>query len=380
MEKVLDRNRCMGCSACMNICPVGAISMIRDEEGFLHPEIDQSKCIKCGACKKTCPVINTHENETINECYACYSKDDELKSKSSSGGIFGEVSNLVLENRGIVIGAAFDENNKLKHIAITKKEDLKLLQGSKYLQSDLKNMFKYIKENVNSKLILFVGTPCQVAGLKASLRQEFDNLITMDIICHGVPSPKLFDNYVEYLESHEKEQLVNYNFRDKKTGWDTYSNTATFKSKKKTQYANENDYMKLFLSDNALRKSCYNCNFKLGNKYSDITLGDFWGIKNVKAEMYDKKGVSAVVINTLKGKKMFEEITNNLVYEKCSINDIVKYNPSLKISSKRPIGRDTFFKDLDELSINALVKKYCHVKWINKVKTKIKNQVKKVLK
>lgn len=375
MEEIVSKNKCTGCTACATICPKKAITLVEDNEGFKHPIIDKEKCINCGLCKKTCPVLNTKENKAINECYVAYNKDDKEKEKASSGAIFSLVANYILDNNGIVIGAAFDNDNKLNHIAVTKKEELDILKGSKYLQSNLNNIFSFVKENIKDKKILFVGTPCQVAGLKAVVKN--DNLLCLDIVCHGVPSPKLFEKYIKELEEENNDKLINYNFRDKSTGWDTYSNTAKFKNSQKTELAKDNNYMKLFLSDIALRESCYNCNFKIGNKYSDITLGDFWGIKNYYPEMYNKKGVSAIIINTEKGQEIFNELKNNLEYKECKLEKIISGNPSLKESGKYPQKREEFFKELDKKNIEYLSGKYQRKISLFR---KIKNKIKKIIK
>ena len=346
MKGIVSENLCTGCTTCVTGCPKKAIYLLEDKEGFKYPIIEQDKCIDCGLCKKICPVLNTKENISINKCYVGYNKSDIEKEKSSSGAIFSLIANYILGNDGIVIGALFDKNNKLVHKVVTNKNDLNGLKGSKYLQSDLGNIYSYIKENVKDKKILFVGTPCQVAGIKRIVND--DNLICLDLICHGVPSPKLFNKYVKELEDKNNDKLLNYNFRDKATGWDTYSNTAIFKNKRITELAKDNKYMKLFLADIALRKSCYNCNFKLGNKYSDITLGDFWGVANYYSEMYNKKGVSAIIINTKLGEEIFKNIRNNMEYKECKLEEILINNPSLKNSSKCPDDRDEFFYDMDK--------------------------------
>ena len=376
MKQVLEKSRCTGCTACMNICPKGAITMVEDTDGFKYPVIDQDKCVNCGLCVKTCPVLNTKENKSLNKCYVGYNKDEEVRLNSSSGGIFSLIANHILDQKGIVIGAAFNENNELKHIAIEKNKDLNKLMGSKYLQSDLNDIFKYIKENIKERKILFVGTPCQVGGLKAFIKNDYNNLICIDLVCHGVPSPKLFKKYIEELEN-ENGNLLNYNFRDNSTGWDTYSNTATFKDKTITEDRKQNKYMKLFLSDVALRQSCFNCNFKLGNKYSDITLGDFWGIKNHYPEMYNKSGVSAIIINTKQGEELFNNINKDIEYKECKLEEILSGNPSLKISGKEPKTRDNFFKEMDKLSISDLTKKYQKkISLLSKIKRKIKSLIK----
>ena len=378
MEKIIDKDKCCGCTACMNICPKHAISMVEDKEGFKHPVIDQDKCIDCGLCKKTCPVLNTNNKESKNKCFVAYNKDEvSCKNKASSGSIFELIAKLILNENGIVIGAAFDENNKLNHIAIDNIKDLDKLKGSKYLQSHLNNIFTYIKENIKNKKILFVGTPCQVAGLKSFIKNDFNNLICLDLVCHGVPSPKLFEKYIKEIEDKYNSQIVDYNFRDKKTGWDTYSNTITFKNQKEiTQLQKDNKYMKLFLSDIALRESCYNCNFKLGNKYSDITLGDFWGVNNYYPDMYNKTGVSAIIINTEKGNNMFNNIKDNIIYKECKLEEITNGNPSLKISGKYPKKRKEFFEKLGNKSVEELSKKYSRK---NNIYMKVLNKIKKIM-
>lgn len=375
--EIIEKNKCTGCTACYNICPKGAIEMI-EINGFKYPHIDSNKCINCGLCKKICPIYKKN-NDSLNKCYVGFSKDIKDLEKSSSGGIFPLIARNILNDNGIVIGASF-KNNKLSHIIIDNIKDLDKLKGSKYLQSDLSNIFKHVKENINNKKILFVGTPCQVGGLKSYLKKEYENLICIDLICHGVPSPKLFDKYVKYLEDKNNDKLKNYNFRDKSTGWDTYSNTVTFKNKKYTELASNNSYMKLFLKDIALRESCYDCNFKLGNKYSDITLGDFWNVQKYYPDMYNKKGVSAIIINTEKGNHLFNIIKDSITYKECNIDEILKGNPSLKYSSIKPINRDNFFKDLNTLSFNEINNKYTKTPLYIKVLRKLKKISKKIFK
>ena len=379
MENIIDKKLCTGCTACLSICPKKAISFKEDSDGFKYPVIDKDKCIDCGLCKKKCPVLNTKDNDSINDCYVGFNKDDNEKLKSSSGAIFSLLADYILDNNGIVIGAAFDKENKLKHVAVESKKDLDKLKGSKYLQSDLNNIFTYIKENVKDRKILFVGTPCQVAGVKAIVNNK--NLLCVDVVCHGVPSPKLFKKYINELECKNNDKIINYNFRDKSTGWDTYSNTASFKNNNITELSKDNKYMKLFLSDVALRESCYNCNFKVGNKYSDITLGDFWGVQNYYPEMYNKKGVSAIIINTELGKEVFNSIKNIIEYKSCKLDEIIAGNPSLKVSGKKPKNREQFFLELDSKSIDYLCSKYKKKNsLIRRALGKVKRVIKKIIK
>ena len=382
MKNILEnKNSCCGCTACYNICPKNAISMVLDEKGFKRPIIDEDKCVNCGLCKKSCPVLNSTENYSINKCYVGYNKSDISRmNNASSGSIFELIAEEVINQNGIVIGACFNNQNKLIHKYINNISDINKLKGSKYLESDLNDIFKFIRSNIKSKKILFVGTPCQVAGLKSFLKYNNDNLICLDLFCHGVPSPKLFGKYIKEMEKKYNDTLINYNFRDKITGWDTYSNTLIFKNKKISNLARKNDYMKLFLSDIALRESCYNCNFKLGNKYSDITLGDFWGIKNFYPEMYDNKGVSAIIINSNKGNEIFKKISDKIKYKECNLEEITCHNPSLLYSGNYPKKRKDFFNDLEEKPINYLVKKYVHNLPLHKrVIKKFKQIIKKII-
>ena len=358
MKEIVSKDLCTGCSACLNKCPKNAISMVEGNEGFKYPFVDENKCINCGLCKNICPVINTKENGSLNICFVGYNKDKEVLLSSSSGGIFSLFADYVIENGGIVIGAALDNNLKCKHIVVNDKNDLYKLRGSKYLQSDLEDVFKIVKENIENKLVLFSGTPCQISGLRAYLKNDYNNLICIDLICHGVPTPKLFDKYIKEIELFNNDEVIDYNFRDKSTGWDTYSNNAIFSKDNIITMVSENPYMKLFLSDIALRKSCYDCNFKIGNKYLDITLGDFWGVKDFYQEMYNRKGVSCIIVNTEKGLKVFEKIKDNICYKKCKLQEIIKGNPSLKLSAVMPKNRDKFFVDLDKIAVENLTKKY----------------------
>lgn len=369
MEKIIEKNNCTGCSACSNVCPKKAISMKISADGFLYPFIDDSKCIKCGLCEKKCP-LNFKKNKSNNHCYVAYNKTiNRLTEGCSSGGIFEIIANKVLDSGGVVIGALF-ENNELIHKAIYEKKELNKLKGSKYLQSDLKDIHSFIKNNVENKKILFVGTPCQVAGIKSICNHN--NLITIDLFCHGVPSPKVFKKYIHDLELKYFKKIKSINFRDKKDGWENYFFTVEFKDGTTiSEKHDSNVYMNLFLTDMILRKSCYNCNFKFGNKYSDITLGDFWGIKNVNEKMYQKNGVSAIIVNTGLGERIFDSIKDELFYEECDLDDIIGYNKSLICSPVKPQKREKLFKNIDKYNIYDLNHKYRKYSIITRIINKL---------
>lgn len=356
--ELLSRDKCVNCTACYNVCPKDAIVLEEGELGFQYPIINEKKCVDCGFCKRVCPINNINGYKSPIRCYAAYNKDDNQRMNASSGGAVALLVDYVLQENGLVIGAAFDAHLKLNHIVASTKAEAERIFGSKYIPSNLGEVFSIIKSEIVNRKVLFVGTPCQVAGLKAFLVIDYDNLICVDLVCHGVPSPKLFYKYINELEKKYEDKVIAYNFREKGTGWNTYSNVVSLENNTMKELASENSYMKLFLADVALRESCYDCQFKLGNKYSDITLGDFWGINTFYPEMYDAKGVSAVIVNSQKGKVVFDIIKENLVYKECKIDEIVAGNPSLVGSSTKKKKRALFIKDIESLDIVSLCKKY----------------------
>ena len=350
-SKELPQDECTGCRACANACPKGCISFVKNKEGFLYPQVDYSKCIHCGKCIKACPVYNSVKLENNKKCLAVKA-GDKVRKTSSSGGVFYHLADEVLSRKGVVFGAAFDENMDLKHISITDRKDLYKLQGSKYLQSNTKNTFTEVKEYLNdNKIVLYVGTPCQIKGLNLFLNKKYDNLYTIDIICHGVPSPLVFSKYISKLEDKYKSNVVKYNFRNKEEGWKQYNTKIEFEDGSifKEKY-DKNIYMKGFLRNLYLRKSCYNCSAKGFTSGSDITLGDFWGIQEELPEFDDDKGCSVVFINTKHGEDLFNQIQENFDVKR--INDkVLKYNKSAIESSFENKNRTRFFNDLDKVDI-----------------------------
>jgi len=310
------------------------------------------------------------EKEFQGKCFVGYA--NEIEKNTSSGGIFPLLANSVLKENGIVVGAMLDEQMKLKHVAIEKREELEPLKGSKYLQSNLGSIFSYIKKEVPYKKILFVGTPCQVSGLKSFLNKEYENLICVDLICHGVVTPFLFKKYIQELEVSKKDKIVSFSFRDKSTGWDTYFVSAQFTKKKYTELQKKNKYMKLFLANLALRESCYNCQFKINSKSADITLGDFWQVKEFYPEMYQKEGVSAIVVHTKKGKDLFLKIKDQMNTKKCKLEEILYGNMCLSKSVTIPLQREEFLNDMKKMNTKKLAKKYVKTSIVKKVINKLK--------
>lgn len=366
MIEIKDKSKCSGCHSCMNICPKNCIEMKVDEDGFWYPAVNKEKCIECGLCEKRCPILNDMSIENTPQAYACYNKDEKIRKESSSGGIFTLLASYIIENGGIVYGAAFNQNFEVEHIEVTNKQDLSKLRGSKYVQSKLGNTYSKIKEHLNqNKLVYFSGTPCQIDGLLCFLNKKYDNLICQDIVCHGVPSPKIWKHY---LKKFDLEKNAKISFRDKSTGWDTYSFSIKQNSNSFKELSSQNEYMKVFLKDLCLRPSCYDCHSKSLHRNSDITLADFWGIKEVCPEMYDNKGTSLVFINSVKGKKIFNKILKDIKYQEVNINEASKHNPSSFKSVNIPEKREEYMNNVFDNEFNKYSKKYTKLPLFLKIK------------
>ena len=359
MIEIRDKKLCSGCTACASICPVNCISMERDEEGFLYPVVDKSRCIGCGLCERICPILNKKKDEKIApKAYAAINNDLSVRMNSSSGGVFSLLADYVLDNGGVVFGASFDEKFNVQHTYIERKEDLQKLRVSKYVQSYMGNSFKKAKEFLESgRLVLFTGTGCQIGGLKSYLRKDYDNLITQDLICHGVPSPLVWEKYVAYRGGKNCEEI---SFRKKFA--DETKTCFYIKLKNGKEYAklpNSRDPMvRMFLLNKCSRPSCHACAFKTITRQSDITLADFWGINTVYPKINDGKGVSLILIHSDKGKKLFDVLKDKMTYKEVEFKDAVRHNKMYyKSALKNPI-RKKFFKDLSRLPFDKVIKKY----------------------
>ena len=372
MVDLVDNNKCTGCTSCFNTCPMGAISMKESDGKFLYPEIDSNICIECNLCKKHCPVCL--KEEIINRCkdkqvevYACINNNEQDRMESSSGGIFTLLAEYVLDNNGVVFGVKFDDSFNVVHDFIEKKEDLKLFKGSKYTQSDLKDTFKKVKNYLNEgRLVYFSGTPCEINGLRIYLDKDYENLIVQDCICHGAPAPELLEKYLDYLEIYyskkynKEEKIVKFSFRDKENlGWSKYQlRIELFDGNIEFIDHDKSSFMKIFLNDYALRNSCFECFNKGNNRLSDITLGDFWGINNVHQELNDEKGTSLIIINSEKGKELFNIIKDRIRCIESKKEYIEKYNPSYISPAKNNEIRKNFLKELRKLTYEEIISKY----------------------
>lgn len=332
MIDIKNKSMCVGCNACKNICPRNAINMIEDEEGFLYPKVNREFCSNCGLCETVCPILNIkEEDKTLPKTYAAYNKDDNIRMKSSSGGIFTEIAKLIIKKGGIVFGAVFNQEFNVVHEGINTEKGLEKIRGAKYIQSNIGDSYKKVKQYLENGIqVLFTGTPCQIEGLYSFLKKDYKNLYTQDLICHGVPSKNVWKKYLEYRQKIDNGILEKINFRNKENkGWSHYEVSFKYINKVVNINHNKDLYMKLFLKDMILRPSCYDCRFKKRHKKSDITLADFWGINNVLEKINDEKGISLVIVNSEKGDKLLSGIANEIKYELVDFEAAIKDNRSM---------------------------------------------------
>lgn len=354
----LRRADCNGCEACANICPKNAIAMTRDAEGFAYPKINSELCIKCGRCDAICPALNFKEKipAALPKVFAVINPDEKIRRHSSSGGVFTALSEKILHDGGIVFGAAFDKNFNVVHSAANNLDELENLRGSKYVQSRIGNVYRQVKDALNSRKVLFSGTPCQCVGLKHFLGADHENLLTVDVICHGAPSPAIWEIYIGELgHSHD---IAHVNFRSKRNGW-AISNVEINFSDKGYYFCSlsQNLYGKIFLSSLSERPSCSSCKAKFPNCASDLTLGDAWGVQNFALEMFDNRGTSIVFIHTDKGKKFFEQLTLNK--KQIAFDIATRSNIAFMTSLVADTRRENFFADIARSADKfAVIEKY----------------------
>lgn len=403
MIEIKDKKNCCGCWACVQRCPQRCITMREDEEGFLYPQVDTKSCIDCGLCEKVCPVVNQTDTREPLSVTAARNCDEKIRSQSSSGGVFTLLAEKVIKEGGVVFGARFSDHWKVIHDSATTVEGIAVFRGSKYVQSSIGDCFIKTEELLKQgRRVLFSGTPCQIAGLKRFLQREYNNLITIDVICHGIPSPGVWQKYLNeetgrqinkerfvHFRPFQKEKfrIISISFRDKSTGWKQYSFSFTLKTNKCEENFvicyrkahKENTFMRGFEADLYLRPSCHQCPTKELKSGSDITIGDFWGIEHVMPQFDDDRGLCCLIINTERGQKLVNSLTPHTVQHEANYKDIIHYNPSLVRSSEIPSKRMDFFAGLlNGRGMLRTTERLTREPFISRCKNVIHNSLKKL--
>ena len=383
MINITSPKDCCGCEACAQICPKKCISMKCDSEGFLYPEVDALTCIDCGLCQKVCPIINQYDTQKPLRVCAAKNNNETERLSSSSGGVFILIAKEVLKAGGVVFGAKFDSDFNVIHDYCETEEELCKFQGSKYVQSRIGNTYTQVKKFLTEgRKVLFSGTSCQIAGLKHFLRKEYDNLFTIDVVCHGVPSPLVWKNYLNEIKCAKRKigknsvflsvneisvDLTDISFRDKTNGWKKFGFKITYVASRATEntvsksYINkltliepfyDNIFMKGFLQNLYLRPSCYYCAAKAGKAHSDITIADYWGIQNYYPQFDDDKGIGLVLINSEKGEQLYSSL--NLDSINTAYEDGLRNNPFIERSVAVPKYRSYFWENYHKKGIEAV--------------------------
>ncbi len=362
MISIEEKEKCCGCRACEQVCPKHCITMKPDEEGFLYPVADAALCVNCHLCEQVCPVNHRKENQ-VNAVYAAKNKDEKVRRQSSSGGTFRLLCNQVLAQKGIVYGCAFDEDMTARHIAVESEKEMPRLQSSKYVQSDVGNTYTQVREQLASgRKVLFSGTPCQVAGLKNFLKKEYDNLLLVDVLCHGVPSPEVFAEYKKVMEKKYGGKMIRLNLRDKKKSWKRLFVNAEFDNGVNYfVFCGYDSYLSMFLNNLSQRPSCFACPFTTVNRQGDITLGDFWGIKKHIWDMDDDKGTSMIITNTDKGAEAWSQICDQMTYAETDIETAIDGNKVLCTPSKKNPNRDAFYRMYQNSGYEKAAQQYARV-------------------
>ena len=349
MISIIDRHNCCGCEACVQTCPKKCIDYKQDEEGFSYPKVDESLCISCGLCEKVCPVLHPYEERIQKKALSAINMDDGVRMSSSSGGIFTLLAEKTIDDGGVVFGARFDEHWQVVIDVAKTKEAVKTFRGSKYLQARIGDSFLRCKQYLDAgRKVLFSGTPCQVSALRHFLRKDYENLLAVDFICHGVPSPLVWKSYLNEVVVTGSRAVKDIQFRNKSRGWKLYSLAIEYNKDSQSIAVSspfkENIYMKAFLKNLILRPSCHSCPAKCGKSHSDITVADFWGIEVVNPKMDDDQGTSLVLINTDKGASSLP--SDNMKITEEEFHAAIKKNSAWNTPAVPHHRRAEFFRNL----------------------------------
>lgn len=390
MEKYCKKELCNGCSACVNICPKGCITMVPDAEGFQQPVIDETHCVDCGLCRKACPILRESipaSGETL--AYAAINQDETVRQTSTSGGIFTLLSQWVMDRGGVVFGVGYNDRFEVLHYHAETAEALAKFRGAKYAQSRLDDTYKKVASCLKEdRYVLFSGTPCQIGGLVVFLGKEYEKLILVDLICHGVPSPKVWAYYIRYRSQQDAHGNLPsaINLRSKETGWPGYSIRIDYPGGNTYSTPNSQDpYLRGFVGNLYLRSSCYNCHFKGSIRQSDFTLGDYWGVWDQLPEYHDGKGTSLVLLHTQKAKQLWDEISQHMYFSEVNIATALTENPSATVSSPLVERRSEFFARYENEDFQALVEELLpkpfavRPSFLKRILRKVKQLARKIL-
>lgn len=372
---------CCGCEACINICPKQAISMSVNNRGFLYPQIDDKKCIHCNRCVQVCSFQNKSVCEAeLCEVYAVTNSNNIDIMASASGGVFAALARYVIDQKGVVFGCAWDSDILPIHIRIDSVDDLKRIQGSKYVQSKIGSSYKTVKTDLeNGKMVLFSGTPCQCDGLRSFLNKDYKKLLCVEVICHGVPSAEFWRAYLDVLEKNLKGKIRNVQFRDKKRGWGALLH-VTYQSKQgkiKHRYLSpeESYYYYYYWRGNLYRDSCYKCKYACRSRGSDFTIGDYWGIQDVHPQVDIFKGVSVLIVNTSKGKQILKNMRSYINCISSTFEFAARENEQLKESSKLQPFTEHLWNIYEKEGVEGLEQYYIRYYKANIIKGKIKRLI-----
>lgn len=381
MIKITDKTNCCGCNACVQCCPKQCITMVPDEEGFDYPTVNKNDCIDCGLCEKVCPVLNSGESKRPLKVYAAKNTNEKIRLKSSSGGVFTTLAEDIIRKGGVVFGVSFDKEWNAVHTYTEDIEGLSAFRGSKYVQSKIGSSYKEVKSFLkNGREVLFTGTSCQIAGLKNFLRKDYPNLLTIEILCHGVPSPKVWQRYLsEKKTQFQCNDICQISFRDKRNGWSQFHMVINFTNGNLyTAPFSTDTYFKGFLSNLYLRPSCYSCKCKNGRANSDIVIADYWNINEALPEYNDNKGISLVLVNSQKGLSILNSLSTLIDYKETGYEVCRGRNGGfleyLPVHKKRPV----FFKLLNQnkVSLSDSVEKCLKIKLSDRIINKIRRTFK----
>lgn len=378
MVNIKDKKDCCGCTACASACPQKCIKMIPDEEGFWYPQVNMEACKDCYVCENVCPVLNPPQTEEEGEtrAYVARSHDDAVLMSSSSGGFFSALCHYVLERGGCVFGAAFDENFQVRHICIERESEIPRLRGSKYVQSDLQGVFETVRSLLKEgKLVCFSGTACQAQGLKSFLKKDYPNLILVDLVCHGVPSPLMWNSYLDAMTQKYQAKPTEISFRDKTLGYQTPMMRIKFDNGKNYAATGRIDPMlKTFFSHITLRYSCFHCPAKGCKRCSDITLYDCWNVGKLKGCNDDNRGYTSILVHTEKGREIMRQLQDSCMVYECGLSDILPANGGGMVVKTAVAHKDRnlFYPELQEHGLNSAVQLYLPITFKDKIAEKAK--------